>query len=189
MDDFDRFDSKRFVSKMLGMGDIEGLMEKVGSIEINQKDVTEKLVSGNFKLVDFKNIYSQIMGLGPLSKMLEMIPGMQNIPITDETKFRKIVYIFDSFNKQELHSNGDIFNKEPSRVQRVARGSGTTAESVAELLLNFRQMNGMMKKMMANPMFSQMLSGEMSAADKSTIKKKAKGHIPDQLLDYMDTLN
>lgn len=189
MEDFDKFDARRFVSKMLGMGDLEGLVDRMSSMDIDQADVVEKLAKGRFRLVDFKNIYTQIMSLGPISKMLEMIPGMSNIPIPDEARFSKITYVFDSMNRQELESNGDIFARQPGRVERVARGSGTSSEFVNETLGNFRQLSGMMRKLMNNPMFSQMLSGNMSPQDKKKMMDNSRGKIPSALLDYMDSLN
>lgn len=189
MDDFDKFDARRFVSKMLGMGDLEGLVDKISSIGIDQADVVEKLTTGRFRLIDFKNVYSQIMSLGPISKMLEMIPGMNSLPLPDESRFSMIMYVFDSMNRQELESNGDIFTKQPGRLERVARGSGTSREFVSETLGNFRQLGGMMKKLMGNPMFSQMLSGEMTPQNRKKMVNHGKGKIPPALLDYMDSLN
>lgn len=159
MDDLERFNSRRFVSKMLGMGDLEGLMEAVSSIEIDEKELAQKMSEGKFKLADFKKIYGQLLSLGPLFKMLGMIPGMQNMQIPDESKFKQITHIFDSLSRKELNSNGDIFSKEPRRVRRVALGSGTTESAVSGVILNFKQMNNLMKKMMNNPMLAQMLGG------------------------------
>lgn len=189
MEDFERFDSNRFVGRMLGMGDLEGIIERFTSIDIDQEDMIEKLSTGKFRLIDFKNIYKQIMSLGPISKMIEMIPGMNNLPIPDESKFRRIMFMFDSMNKKELESSGEIFLKEPKRIERIARGSGTTKELVTETLGSFRQMSSMMKKMMGNPMFSQLLKGTIEEKDKKKIIEKAKGKVPSGILDYIESLN
>lgn len=188
MEDFDKFDARRFVSKMLGMGDLEGLVDKISAIGIDQADVVEKLTTGRFRLADFKNVYSQLMSLGPISKLLEMVPGMSSIPLPDESRLSMIMYVFDSMNRQELESNGDIFIKQPGRVERVARGSGTSKEFVCETLGNFRQLGGMMKKLMSNPMFSQAFSGEVTSQDKKKMSN-ARGKVPPAFLDYMDSLN
>lgn len=189
MEDFDLFDAKRFVGKLLGMGDIEGLIDKISTIGIDEGDIINKLTSGSFRIIDFKNIFSQILSLGPISKMLEMIPGMNNIPIPDEGKFSKILYLFDSMNRKELESNGDIFFKQPGRIDRVAKGSGTSKEFVMETLANYRQVSSVMKNMMKNPLFSQMMSGQMDPQDKKKMMNKVKGKIPAQLHDYLDQLN
>lgn len=188
MDDLEVFNPKRFVSKLLGMGDVEGLFEKISSINIDQADISEKMKTGTFKLIDFKNLYSQIMSLGPLSKMLEMIPGMQNLQIPDEQKFQKIMHIFDSLSKTELMSDGELFSRQPSRFDRVANGSGTSVDAVRELIVNFRHMNVMMKKLMNNPMFAQLLGGEMPQNNKDKLKKQMNGNLPSKLFDYMDSL-
>lgn len=161
MDDFEKFDGRRFVSKMLGMGDLDGLMEAVAGIKVDEKEMVEKLSAGKFSLADFRNVFVQLMSIGPLSKLLGMIPGMQGIELPDERKFKRIKYVFDSFSKEELNSNGDLFIKQPSRVRRVARGSGVAEAHVTELIVDFKRMSSAMRKMMANPMFSQML-GSMS---------------------------
>lgn len=168
MCDLEPFVAKRFVGRMLGMGDIEGLVAAVSSIDINQEEMAAKMSTGKFRLADFKKIYMQLLGLGPLSKMLSMIPGMQGVTIPDETKFRRISHIFDSLCSGELNSNGDIFAREPSRIRRVALGSGCTEAAVQETILNFKQMNNLMKNMMNNPMFSQMLQG-LPSPDNSSL--------------------
>lgn len=189
MDDFEKFEAKRFVSKMLGMGDVEGLVEKISSIGIDQEDVIIKLTSGTFRLIDFKTIFSQILSLGPISKLLEMIPGMNSIPIPDETKFTKILYIFDSMNRHELESNGDILIKNPTRIDRISRGSGIPRDFVLETISNYKQLSTVMKKMMKNPMMAQMLAGSMNPQDKKRMLNNAKGKVPPSVIDYMEQLN
>ncbi|KAI4291827.1 signal recognition particle subunit SRP54 [Pancytospora philotis] len=159
MEDLEEFNAKRYVSKLLGMGDIEGLMEAIGTLDIDQEELAEKMTTGKFKLADFKKICKQFLGLGPVSKMLGMMPGMQNLPIPDESKFKRICYIFDSFSKSELGSNGEIFARQPSRITRVARGSGCSEDEVKGMILNFKQMNNVMKTVLNNPMLSNMMSG------------------------------
>lgn len=190
MNDIDQFDAKRFVGKILGMGDVNGFIEKLSTLDLNQEDVLEKLTTGKFRLIDFKNVYSQIMSLGPLSKLIEMIPGMNNIKLPDESKFNKIMFIFDSMNKKELESNGDIFVKCPGRIERIARGSGTPKDLVSEVLNNFRQLGSMMNKLMKNPMFAQMLQG--GSINEKELKKgmnKVKGKVPSSVFDCLNSLN
>ncbi len=175
MEDFEVFNSKRFVSKMLGMGDIEGLIEAVSEIKVDEKEMIEKMSGGKFKLCDFRAIFEQLMSIGPLSKLIGMIPGMQGIDIPDEKKFKRIKYIFDSMTKKELNSNGDMILKEPLRIRRISRGCGVSESKVMETILDFRRMNNAMKKVMGNPMFSQILGGSMGGDPK--------------LNDFLNTLN
>lgn len=172
MEDLEHFNARSFVSKMLGMGDIEGLAERFASLEVDQEEMAAKLSEGKFRLIDFKNIYSQLLSMGPLTKMLQMLPGMQNMQLPDESKFKRILHVFDSLSSEELNSTGgDLFNREPTRLQRVAYGSGTSVEFVKEVMTNFKQMNGVMRKMMGNPMFSQMLSNGAGIEEMFNIRK------------------
>ncbi|KAL4721466.1 hypothetical protein ACJJTC_008356 [Scirpophaga incertulas] len=189
MEEFDVFDAKRFVSKMLGMGDIEGLIDKISTIDIDEGDMMNKLSTGTLRLIDFKNIFSQILSLGPVSKMFEMIPGMNNISIPDETKFNKILYAFDSMTREELESNGNLFFKQQGRVMRIAKGCGLSKEFVMDILTNYRQSSSVMKNMMKNPMLSQMFSGGLDPKAKKRLMNNVKGKIPAQLQDYLDQIN
>lgn len=189
MDDLEKFDAGRFVGKMLGMGDMDGLMEKISALDIDQEDLMERITGGSFRLIDFKNVFTQLMSLGPIGKVLEMVPGLSGMAIPDETKIKRITYVFDSMNRGELESNGDIFQKTPSRIERVSRGSGVPKERVGEILSDFRQMNVMLKKLMSNPMFAQMLAGTITNKDKQKIMDNAKGKIPKGVFDYFDALN
>lgn len=161
MEDLEVFEPSKFISKLLNSDGLHAFLQKLSTIEVNEAELTEKMVGGKFKLIDFKNIYSQILSLGPVSQMLEMFMGskLKGIKMPSEQKFQRITYIFDSMCKKELNSNGDLILKEPSRLARIAMGSGTTENEVTETILNFRQMNSVMKNMMNNPMFSQMLGG------------------------------
>jgi len=189
MEDIERFDAGRFVGKMLGMGDMDGFIERLSVLEIDQEDVVKRLSGGKFRLIDFKNIFTQLMALGPMGKMLEMIPGLGGVGIPDETKLKRITYMFDSMSRDELESNGDVFQRCPGRVERVSRGSGTSKEHVSEMLSDFRQMSLMLKKLIGNPMFAQMLQGTMDDKSKQKLMKDAKGKIPSKVFDYFDALN
>jgi signal recognition particle subunit SRP54 len=190
MEDFDVFNSKRFVGKMLGMGDIAGLMEKVGDLKIDEEGMLEKLGKGVFHLKDFYDQFQQILSLGPLTKVFEMIPGMSKIKIPDEGTFRKMICIFDSFSKGELNSDGSIFEKEPMRIMRVAKGSGTSVRSVGELLLQFRQISVLMRKMGSMPGMMEMMKkgpSSISLAQKTKMKQQMKGAFPREVYQQMSS--
>ncbi|WP_297069245.1 signal recognition particle protein Srp54, partial [Thermococcus sp.] len=131
IDDLEPFDPKRFVSRLLGLGDIQGLLEKFEELQKQQRlkeEDVEKFLRGKFNL---KDMYTQLeaMGkMGPLKQILQMIPGMgyslpDDMVKVGEEKLRRYRIIMDSMTEEELE-NPDIISY--SRIKRIARGSGTT---------------------------------------------------------------
>lgn len=150
--DLERFSPQPFVSKLLGMGDMAGLVEHVQSLKLDQKDTMKHIAEGVFTVRDLRDQLSNIMKMGPLSKMAGMIPGLSNMMggMDDEEgamKLKRMIYICDSMTIAELDSDGKIFVNQPSRMTRVACGSGTSVREVEELLTQHRMMAGMAKKM------------------------------------------
>ncbi|KAJ4373445.1 Signal recognition particle [Didymella sp. IMI 355093] len=150
--DLERFSPQPFVSKLLGMGDVAGLVEHVQSLKLDQKDTMKHIVEGKFTIRDLRDQLSNIMKMGPLSKMAGMIPGLSNVMggMDDEEgslKLKRMIYICDSMTEKELESDGKMFIEQPTRMTRIARGSGTSVREVEELLTQHRMMAGMAKKM------------------------------------------
>lgn len=152
VDAFEEFDPKRFVGRLLGMGDIEALLEKAkeAMTEEEAQDLSKKLLKGEFSLVD---LYSQMeaMGkMGPLSKVMEMIPGFGQIKIPKEAlqiqegKLKKWKHAMDSMTKKELEDPEEIDN---SRIERIAKGSGLSVADIRDLLKQYKQSKKMMKMM------------------------------------------
>lgn len=192
MDDFELFDAKRFVGKLLGKGDIETLMEKMKDLNIDEKDIIEKLQKGIFTMKDFKDQLKQLMSLGPISKLVEMIPGvgsgLKNFPIPDEKAFTRMVVIFDSFTRKELLSDASLFHKEPSRLMRIAVGSGSTFQEVAMVIRQYEQMAAIMKKIGAVPGFMNLINSDpnkLSLSQKEKLRRQAKNFLPKELADQM----
>ncbi len=158
IDDFEEFEPKRFVSRILGMGDIETLLEKAKEIAKGQetsKDMEKRLMSGKFNLHDFKIQLTSMKKMGSLSKLMNLIPGMgmPNIPKemldVQEDKLKKFKIIMDSMTPEELE-NPDIIKS--SRIERIALGSGTESSEVRELLKQFNQIRKVMKKLKGKDM-------------------------------------
>ncbi|MCJ1392757.1 Signal recognition particle [Xylographa bjoerkii] len=150
--DLERFAPKAFVSRLLGMGDMQGLVEHVQSLKLDQKDTMKHIQEGIFTVRDLRDQLQNIMKMGPLSKMAGMIPGLgQMMHGMDDNegaeKMKRMIYICDSMNEAELDSDGKIFMAQPSRMTRVAGGSGTSVREVEDLLSQQRMMAGMAKKM------------------------------------------
>lgn len=150
--DLERFQPQAFVSKLLGMGDMAGLVEHVQSLKLDQKDTMKHIQEGIFTVRDLRDQLQNIMKMGPISKMAGMIPGlgaMMNGMDDEEgsAKMKRMIYICDSMTNKELDSDGKIFVAQPSRMTRVAHGSGTSVREVEDLLSQQRMMAGMAKKM------------------------------------------
>lgn len=186
MEDLDTFDSKRFVNKLLGRGDVEGLFEKVNDLKLDEKAMMKKIEKGEFYLRDFYDQFQQLMSLGPLSKILEMVPGMSGLNVSDES-IKKMVCIFDSMAANELNSNGKCFENE-SRVLRVAKGSGTTVLMVHEIIKQYAMISSMMKKVGKIPGMGDMIGkdpSKMSLQEKTKMKNQMKGMLPKGIFDQM----
>lgn len=150
--DLERFAPQPFISKLLGMGDMQGLVEHVQALKLDQKDTMKHLAEGVFTVRDLRDQLTNIMKMGPLSKMAGMIPGLGQMMggMDDEEgsmKLKRMVYICDSMTNKELDSDGKMFTSQPERMTRVARGSGTSVREVEELLSQQKVMGGMAKKM------------------------------------------
>ncbi|WKT48483.1 AAA ATPase domain [Fusarium oxysporum f. sp. vasinfectum] len=170
--DFEKFAPQQFVQKLLGMGDMAGLMEHVQSLNLNQKDTIKHIQEGIFTVRDLRDQLSNIMKMGPLSKMAGMIPGMSNMMqgMDDEeggAKLKRMIYICDSMTDKELDSDGKILIEQPTRMTRIARGSGTSVREVEDLLTQQRMMAGMAKKMGGNMKNMQRAQQAMGGGNKA----------------------
>ncbi|MBM3326507.1 MAG: signal recognition particle protein [Calditrichaeota bacterium] len=146
--DLEAFHPDRLAGRILGMGDIVGLVEKAQSVvdaEAAEK-AAKKLLKREFTLEDFKEQIIQLKKMGPLDSLLAMIPGMKGamkgIKI-DEREMKVVVAIIDSMTPQERRSPRII---DGSRRKRIARGSGTSVQQINRLLNQFEQMQKMMKR-------------------------------------------
>lgn len=169
-EDIEAFNPKGFVGRLLGMGDLEALLEKAQEA-IDQKtaeDLGKKMLKGEFNFLD---LYEQVQAMGkmgPLSKIAEMIPGFSGMKIPKEMlegqegKLKKWRHIFDSCTKEELE-NPDIIARE--RIDRIAKGSGTSVQEVRELLKQYQQSKKIMKMM-------------KGSEDPTKLLKKFKGKLP-----------
>jgi signal recognition particle subunit SRP54 len=146
------FHPDRMASRILGMGDILTLIEKAQSQidETEARELEEKFKKAEFDLEDFRKQMRRIKKLGSLEGILKMIPGMGQLKEQlnsikmPEKELARVEAIINSMTPLE-RGNPGIIN--PSRRERIARGSGTTVTEVNQLLKNFGQMQKMLKKM------------------------------------------
>ncbi|MCW3064070.1 MAG: signal recognition particle protein [Solirubrobacterales bacterium] len=148
LDQFERFHPDRMAQRILGMGDVLTLIEKVER-EVEEDDAKEmerKLRQGEFTLDDFLSQMRQIRKLGPLQSLLGMIPGfggqqLKNVKV-DEREFDRLQAIILSMTPEERRHPELI---KGSRRLRIARGSGTNVQAVKGLIKQFGQMQKVMK--------------------------------------------
>lgn len=146
LDQFDLFYPDRIVSRILGMGDIVSLVEKVQQNLDQQKieDMEKRLRKAQFTFDDFLDQIHQIKKMGSLSSILEMIPGTQSIKDlkVDDEQVKHVEAIINSMTKKE-RSNPEIINF--SRKERIAKGSGRPLSEVNKLMKNYEEMKKMLK--------------------------------------------
>lgn len=149
-EDVEAFVPSRFVGRLLGMGDLETLLDKVHEAEISVPAKKAKaILSGKFTLTDMYEQFEAMKGMGTFKKLMNLIPGMSyKIPDemlnTAEGRLGKWGVMIQSMTKKEKE-NPKIFNS--SRMRRVARGSGTSEKEVKELLKQYVMMRRMLKTM------------------------------------------
>lgn len=147
--DLEIFDAKRMVSRIIGMGDMEGLLEKVQAVT-DEKDIRrieESLKKNRFTLEDMLLQLQQIQKMGPLDKVLDMLPipgavkALKDAPI-DNKRIKQTEAIILSMTSAERRSPEII---KGGRRKRIAEGSGTTVQMVNQVLAQYEQMKIMMK--------------------------------------------
>lgn len=148
MDGLTEFYPDRMANRIIGMGDVISLVEKVQN-EIDEKEaekLAKKMKKGNFDLEDFLSQLNQIKKLGPLENLIKLIPGAKKMGLNnvniDPKQMKHIEAIILSMTKEE-RQNPNVLKA--SRKQRIAKGSGRTVTEVNALLNQFEQMKQMMK--------------------------------------------
>ncbi|CAH1262619.1 signal recognition particle 54 kDa protein [Branchiostoma floridae] len=156
IDDFEPFKTQPFISKLLGMGDIEGLIDRVNELKLDDnEELIGKLKQGKFTLRDMYEQFQNIMKMGPFSQIMGMIPGFSSDFMTKGNeqesiaRLKKLMTIMDSMNDEELDSldGAKMLQRQSGRIARVARGAGVSVREVQELLSQYTKFAAMVKKM------------------------------------------
>ncbi len=149
VEDIEPFYPDRIAQRILGLGDIQSLVERAQEVitEDRAQELSTRVMAGDFNLEDLREMIRMIRNMGPLDKLLGMIPGIgaqiKSIKV-DESQFRKIEAIINSMTPEE-RQNPRIINM--SRKKRIARGSGTSVSDVNKVLKRYEEMRKMMRKM------------------------------------------
>ena len=150
LDALEAYDPSRMSSRILGMGDMIGLIEKAeAAFDAGQaQQSAERMMKGQFSLEDFLDQLKQMKKMGPLSQLMDMMPGQlgqaaKKVDPNDiEKNFKTTEAIINSMTKKERR-DPDLLNA--SRRRRIAAGSGTDVQEVNRLMKQFREMQKMMK--------------------------------------------
>ena len=155
VDDLETFDPESFVGRLLGMGDLNQLLEKAQTAfeEDEAEDMAKKMMKGDFDLRDLYTQLESMQSMGPLQKVLDMIPGMGNAGIDksdiekQEKHMKQWKHAMDSMTDEEL-SNPDLIRRD--RIKRISQGSGVKERVVRKLLKQYKKSKKMMKKLGGN---------------------------------------
>ena len=174
IDDLEAFDPEGFVSRLLGMGDLKALLEKAqDAMDVETaEDLGKKFLKGDFNFLDLYEQMQAMKKMGPLSKIMELVPGMGNMNIPKEMlqvqddKLKKWKFIMQSMTKEELEEPDELLDR--GRIDRIAKGSGTTGHEVRELLKQYRQSKKVVK----------LMKGMDDEKDMNKLMKKFQGKMP-----------
>ena len=148
IDDLEKFSPTRFVGRLLGMGDIQALLDLAKRLESDADDVRLKRISsGKMNMDDFYYQLEEVTKVGSLKGLLDSMPGFSGMVKEEqldqvEGRMEKWRYIIQSMNKEEK-ADPDLLNA--SRIKRIARGSGWPEHEVKELVKNYNNSKNMMK--------------------------------------------
>ena len=174
--EIEAFNPESFIQRLLGMGDLQALLEHVRSAtdEKTQARIEDRLKEGKFTLRDLAAQLEQMNKMGSMDKVMGMIPGMSSAKIPkaalekQEAKMKNWKCAISSMTEEEIE-NPEILEKQTSRIARIAKGSGTTTTEIRELLKQYK----MLKEMMS--MQSGMAEGNIDPKMMQKMAKKFKG--------------
>ncbi|MEE9525915.1 MAG: signal recognition particle protein Srp54 [Candidatus Woesearchaeota archaeon] len=167
VDDLEPFNPQGFVGRLLGMGDIEALLEKAkeAMTEEEAEDMSKKLLKGDFNLLDLFEQMNAMKKMGSLGKIMEMIPGMGQLKIPKEAltvqegKLEKWKFAMNSMTKEELEEPDTITS---TRIDRIAKGAGIPSKDVKELIKQYKQSKKLVKMFKGkNPKNMQKMMSKM----------------------------
>jgi signal recognition particle subunit SRP54 len=194
-DDLDSFNAESFVSKLLGFGDVRGLMDAMKSAgdPKSQEELMEKMSKGEFTLRDMYSQFQRVMNMGPLNKMMGMIPGMPDYLVPKDgdqdasNRLKKFLYMMDSMTDKELDGKVDFSDRTTdhvkTRIRRIAAGSGTHPKEVQMLLQVHKQFEGMVSKMGKSGMMGK---GAQAKQQQMAAQLRKNPQLIQQRLNQMD---
>ncbi|ANM70640.1 Signal recognition particle, SRP54 subunit protein [Arabidopsis thaliana] len=186
MDEFEVFDAKPFVSRLLGNGDMSGFVNKLQEVvpKDQQPELLEMLSHGKFTLRIMYDQFQNMLNMGPLKEVFSMLPGMRAEMMPEghekesQAKIKRYMTMMDSMTNEELDSsNPKVFNE--SRIMRIARGSGRIVREVMEMLEEYKRLTTMWGKVKG---LKNLEKGNMSALSKNKNSQQLSKVLPAQML-------
>lgn len=171
--DLETFNPESFLSRLLGMGDLKALMEKIHSVT-NKKEIEaaqKKIQEGRFTMNELEAQLDAMGEMGSMDKLMSLIPGLGKAKIPEaaleaqQEKTKHWKAAIKSMTEEE-RENPEILEKQTSRIQRIAKGAGTTTSDVRALIKQFKMLSEMIK--------SQSSIAEGGQMDQKTMMKLAK---------------
>ncbi|WP_019177011.1 signal recognition particle protein Srp54 [Methanomassiliicoccus luminyensis] len=167
--DLEPFDPTRFISRLLGMGDLQTLLEAAKD-NINEEEAQEavrKMMSGRFTLTEMYEQMEMLTSMGPLKKLVSMLPGMNTMGDKvdmeqSQEKLKKFKYIMDSMTEEEMDDPKLI---KSTRITRIAKGAGVEAKDVRELLKQYNMSKKAVKGFMGNRKFRKQLMKQFQSGE------------------------
>ena len=165
INDIEEFNPKYFLSRLLGMGDLQALLEKVRSVtdEKSQKEIQKRLEEGKVNLEDVVEQVKSMNSMGGFEKIKSMIPGLGNAKLPEnalesqEAKVAKWEHIIKSMTQEEKEAP-ELLEKQTSRISRIAKGAGVHGSDIRSLLKQYKMLQEMVKMGSNINMESGMLS-------------------------------
>mmetsp|Transcript_23933 Transcript_23933/g.66437 ORF Transcript_23933/g.66437 Transcript_23933/m.66437 type:complete len:492 (+) Transcript_23933:377-1852(+) len=148
MDEFEPFESRPFVGRLLGKGDWGGFVNKIQDVipEDKQPELMETIAKGQFCMRILYEQFSNILKMGPMSQVMGLIPGFSNALMPkgqekeSQAKIKRMMTLMDSMTNEELDSTNVRLLSEPSRIERIARGAGRQKEDMLQLLEEYKRL-------------------------------------------------
>ena len=171
LEDLEQFNPEGFIGRLLGMGDLETLLDKAKEAisEEEAEDLGNRFLQGDFNLIDLYEQMKAMKKMGPLNKVVEMIPGFSQLKLPKELlevhqdKMEQWRHAMNSMTKKELEEPDSI---DTQRLDRISKGSAVQISDIRELIKHYRQSKKMVK----------MFKGDKGDINK--MMKKFKGKIP-----------
>jgi signal recognition particle subunit SRP54 len=169
LDALERLEPDRFISRLLGMGDLQSLLERAEEVMDTDKaeETAKRLLSGKFSLVEMREQMEALAQMGPLGKVMEMIPGMAgmmkgNQAEATQEKLERFKVLMNSMTQQEME-NPKLIKR--TRLQRIAAGAGADVQEVRELLAYYNKSRKMMSSLGGNRRMQKQLMRQMERGE------------------------
>ena len=169
LDSLETLDPDRFISRLLGMGDLQTLLERAEEVmdASTAEDTAKKMLSGKFTLIDMREQMEAMSKMGSLDKIMEMIPGMSSMVNKGqmqetEGRLEKFKVLMNSMTHEELE-NPKLIKR--SRIERIAKGSGSDPQEIRELLKHYNKSRKMMSNLGGNRRMQQRMMKQFGKGD------------------------